>query len=862
MAISSQVNSRTFVATGTAAPVSIAFKWARASDLVVTRLVAGADSADDGPPLTMGSAYAIGGNGRADPPTGFLTEIALEPGRTYRIERATAALQKYQPRMAVAGNAAAMENQLDDMVMTTQDIAGQAAVLADRAVLAERGATAPGLDMAGLLDGDIVTFRDGKLKRLAREAFIGKFYAGDASGAPVPATGTGGGDLALREDIAASTGAEMVGAPRPSGALARTIGGILGDVVRLRDFHAADGTSADTALAAAIAEAQGRGISRIVGGSGHYLLTNAALPAGMTLEGDGASTRLTVGASNSNILQFTNADSVTLRGLLMEGDGTSTDSTNGSAIWMSESAGLTIEDIVFDGFGHGPLVAKNLSGTRRAGPKIYRIDVRNTDTDSFVDIFMAGAWDSIVCEDVDMVCSSNRGILIADEGGYLWSGAAIRRGRFSGFAMQGVGCTDEQWDGTDRVFGFSVEGGVYRNIGSAAVKAKLSKGIIVRGIDAEGCGGSPENAVSGLYGTILVNSIGMVEISGNSLRNNGTAAIVTNGNDPYPKSRPDGFGMASYNVSANQIEGCGVVDAAYGNGIVHNGTAKSYIAANNQVRGVARYGVFLHHGALGLIQQIGLTGNHLLDSPEATHYAIRIVGAYKAALDGNICHNFPGDCVVVENSTEVSVGPQDRAGDSAISGRCYTFTNCLNIFFDGQAASTFYDERQPSTAYALGDRVRLNANDVVECCQAGTTASGSAPALTDGLATDGTVVWNWVQGYRKNDGGIYVAGTAPQLLKIGAGARFDYIVGPGVSGSGLPSSFKWAEIASGEATLAAGAAAVTFGTPQQQPNANYKIILSGDAAETFSFSARATGGFTINSSNGSSTAKVCWRAFR
>src|SRR3546814_10349273 len=125
MAISSQVNSRTFVATGTATPVSIAFKWAVASDLIVTRLIAGADSADDGGPLTMGSAYAIGGNGRASPPTGFLTEIALEAGRTYRIERATAALQKYQPRMSIAGNAEAMENQLDAMVMAPTDAVGE-----------------------------------------------------------------------------------------------------------------------------------------------------------------------------------------------------------------------------------------------------------------------------------------------------------------------------------------------------------------------------------------------------------------------------------------------------------------------------------------------------------------------------------------------------------------------------------------------------------------------------------------------------------------------------------------------------------------------------------------------------------------
>lgn len=60
----------------------------------------------------------------------------------------------------------------------------------------------------------------------------------------------------------------------------------------------------------------------------------------------------------------------------------------------------------------------------------------------------------------------------------------------------------------------------------------------------------------------------------------------------------------------------------------------------------------------------------------------------------------------------------------------------------------------------------------------------------------------------------------------------------------------------GTATLAAGTASVSL--PIAEPNTSYRISLSGNAAETFSWASKATGGFTINSSNAGSTASVDW----
>jgi hypothetical protein len=65
----------------------------------------------------------------------------------------------------------------------------------------------------------------------------------------------------------------------------------------------------------------------------------------------------------------------------------------------------------------------------------------------------------------------------------------------------------------------------------------------------------------------------------------------------------------------------------------------------------------------------------------------------------------------------------------------------------------------------------------------------------------------------------------------------------------------------GSATFATAATvAVSFGTAE--PDASYYVIVTGDVNETFWITSKATGGFTINSSNGSSTATVDWMLIR
>lgn len=65
---------------------------------------------------------------------------------------------------------------------------------------------------------------------------------------------------------------------------------------------------------------------------------------------------------------------------------------------------------------------------------------------------------------------------------------------------------------------------------------------------------------------------------------------------------------------------------------------------------------------------------------------------------------------------------------------------------------------------------------------------------------------------------------------------------------------------SGSETLSSGTVSVTFGTAQA--DTSYQITLSWDANETLRWGSKATTGFTITSSNGSSTANVDWTIAR
>lgn len=66
----------------------------------------------------------------------------------------------------------------------------------------------------------------------------------------------------------------------------------------------------------------------------------------------------------------------------------------------------------------------------------------------------------------------------------------------------------------------------------------------------------------------------------------------------------------------------------------------------------------------------------------------------------------------------------------------------------------------------------------------------------------------------------------------------------------------------GTKALVGGTATVTFPGYLTEVDANYRIQLTGNAAENFYVTGKSATGFTINSSNGSSTAQVDWFMYR
>lgn len=79
--------------------------------------------------------------------------------------------------------------------------------------------------------------------------------------------------------------------------------------------------------------------------------------------------------------------------------------------------------------------------------------------------------------------------------------------------------------------------------------------------------------------------------------------------------------------------------------------------------------------------------------------------------------------------------------------------------------------------------------------------------------------------------------------------------------AGLSANATEARNLGGTATLASGTAAVVFPF-LAEPDASYRLFLSGNANETLRWGNKATTGFTITSSNGASTATVDWLLVR
>ncbi|WP_298164597.1 hypothetical protein [Novosphingobium sp.] len=197
MTVSSAVLSHSYVPGAAMLAESLAGLIAmQASELVVTD--------PDGVVQVPGTDYEITGNLRTGAAS-IRTLRAYTAGVQLTVTRKTSRVQLTQLSPTQPLPAKKIEDELDRRALIEQEQDAFAADVALRAIQGLPGQTGLALDTADLLDGDILQYRAGKLRRFDRSLFAGKFYAGGATGELVPASGTGN-DNALRGDLASTIG--------------------------------------------------------------------------------------------------------------------------------------------------------------------------------------------------------------------------------------------------------------------------------------------------------------------------------------------------------------------------------------------------------------------------------------------------------------------------------------------------------------------------------------------------------------------------------------------------------------------------------------------------------------------------------
>lgn len=191
---------REYAGDDSANPRPVPFKFLANDDLRVTRT--NADGSET--VLVRGTHYSVAGAGAAA--GGSVTPLApIAVGTNWRIE---GYMPLGQPTDYTAGDdfpAESHERGLDRAMIGLQENRRDLNETDLRAIKVRKGQVAPDLEIAGLIEDDILIFKGGRLRRLAREDFAGKFYAGDGMGRFTPASGTGA-DAALRGDLAANGG--------------------------------------------------------------------------------------------------------------------------------------------------------------------------------------------------------------------------------------------------------------------------------------------------------------------------------------------------------------------------------------------------------------------------------------------------------------------------------------------------------------------------------------------------------------------------------------------------------------------------------------------------------------------------------
>jgi hypothetical protein len=276
--------SKEYIENGVTLAYAVPFRFKAPTHIKAQRIAADGTVTE----LVYGSNYSVVG-GETDAGGTLTVTVAGVAGTRLRIRRVTPRAQDMDYTTGDTFPAESHEGAIDRAMLIDQEQDQKIDDTATRALLVPDGQAAPAMDLDGLTEGDILQYRGGKLQRLDKSAFAGKFYAGDASGAMTPASGLAGADSALRTDLA-TVGMPLVAYITPLGATLRTGREKLAERLTPEDRGAVgNGIANDTAaFVAAANEAVARGVYLRGRRGATYLLGSAAnLPAGLHFDGEG-----------------------------------------------------------------------------------------------------------------------------------------------------------------------------------------------------------------------------------------------------------------------------------------------------------------------------------------------------------------------------------------------------------------------------------------------------------------------------------------------------------------------------------------------------------------------------------------------
>lgn len=353
-----------FEGNGTTSPLNYDKRFLDSSDLIVTHIAASGDRMI----LIEASDYTVSGAG--DPDGGQVVPISpIAIGDKWEIARTTPLMQPTDYSDTDGFPADSHELALDRQMMIMQELVAETDNVKSRSLLAPVGQTAPDLDISGLTDGDLLHYKDGKVQRLKREQFAGKYYAGDATGRPTPSSGLGGGDEALRGDLASPAAGSSLVIYYPGGLLAssRSIEDRLRDSISIKD-KTITGNDIAPAAAAIIADIGGEhgdlGFGEFFIPRGRWNLSETILSEHQSLQiaGRGRPILTWTGDAGGTMFDIRDSSAAKISNMVLLGGGLVPD----KAIYYNDT-GSGIPDTPFDSGTNELLVLERLFVGRKWG---------------------------------------------------------------------------------------------------------------------------------------------------------------------------------------------------------------------------------------------------------------------------------------------------------------------------------------------------------------------------------------------------------------------------------------------------------------------------------------------------------------